>query len=213
MSREEARLVRLFPDGLHRAARFRRGRLWLVGDLTERWLPIPGYEGSYEVSDHGRVRSLDRVAPATSRRGNKFLRHVRGKLLSPHMSADDGYVRVRLWHPVGANPLVHSLVLAAFVGPCPADMQAMHADGTRSRNVLSNLTWGTPGHNGRDKKWHRPPTGKQNSKLSPGDVAAIRRALKNYTRGLCTALAREYGVSTPMISYIRLGYQHVDVVV
>lgn len=111
----------------------------------EEWRPIPGYEGIYEVSDRGRVRSLDR----TSSHG----RRLRGQILKPVVRS--GYLGVGL-HASGVSRIhsAHRLVLSAFVGPAPADMEARHLDGDRSNNTASNLAWGTSQQNIRDQLRH-----------------------------------------------------------
>lgn len=109
--------------------------------VSEQWLPVVGYEGLYEVSDHGRVRSLDRG----SRKGRVLSLRVTGS----------GHKTVALYllgKPTGKN--VHRLVLIAFVGPCPQGMEACHNDGNPANNHLSNLRWDTHKSNMEDKVKH-----------------------------------------------------------
>jgi hypothetical protein len=117
-----------------------------VSDGTERWLPVPGYETAYEVSDHGRVRSLDRRVPS----GQGKTRIARGRILRPslvhgHPAVSLGRVR---------KEYVHALVLQAFVGPAPDGMECCHGDGVRTNNHLSNLRWGTRLSNNLDAIRH-----------------------------------------------------------
>lgn len=117
----------------------------------EEWRAIPGYEGWYEASDHGRVRSLDRVI--TQRNGNTY--RLKGKILSPTMSSH-GYYGVG----IGKNGqretrTVHSLVMEAFVGPYPEQgMEIRHLDGNKLNCHLSNLRYGTCSENQEDKLAH-----------------------------------------------------------
>lgn len=107
----------------------------------ESWLPVVGYEGIYEVSDHGSVRSLDRRTAAG--------RFQRGRAMSLVKRA--GRVDVRLTRDgVGRTRFVHHLVLEAFVGPRPAGMQACHFNGNGHDNRLSNLRWDTQSGNQLD---------------------------------------------------------------
>ena len=77
-----------------------------MSDVSERWLPIPGWEGLYEVSDLGRVRSIDRLNSAGQR--------VRGRVLRPG-SRKSGHLLVNLWsHNHGGSRQVHALVMEAF---------------------------------------------------------------------------------------------------
>lgn len=116
---------------------------------TERWLPVPGWEGWYEVSDHGRVRSLDREVPH-ARYG---VMRLRGRTLTPTANTN-GRMQIALCREKrrGTRQVqVHRLVLEAFVGPCPTGMQACHWDDDPSNNHLSNLRWDTPSNNMHDR--------------------------------------------------------------
>lgn len=114
--------------------------------MREAWKPIPGYEGRYEVSDLGHVRSLPQITSDGRRLGSRVLR---GRPQSSgHLSVPltlDGTCR---------NALVHRLVLIAFVGPPPLGMHALHFDGDPANNRLSNLRWGTPTENSLDAVKH-----------------------------------------------------------
>jgi len=114
--------------------------------MTEKWLPVNGYEGAYQVSDLGRVRSLDRVTSHGHRRT--------GVILQP-IAMPKGYLVVNLWWANESRIwLVHRLVLIAFVGPEPFGMEALHGDGDPTNNVLANLRWGTHAENQRDQVAH-----------------------------------------------------------
>lgn len=110
------------------------------------WRPIPGYEGSYEVSDLGEVRSLDRLTD----RG----RNWRGRVMSP-APMPSGYQIVTLWRDgKQRTALVHRLVLEAFVGPPAPGQEVRHYDGNPANNALENLAWGTHAENEADKIAH-----------------------------------------------------------
>ena len=104
----------------------------------ERWLPVVGYEGRYEVSDHGRVRNAQ-TGVIRSLSVGKGLR-TRGRC-----SVD--------WKTGGRkkNFLVHHLVLEAFVGSRPDGAYACHRDDDLSNNRLDNLYWGSREDNLADK--------------------------------------------------------------
>lgn len=115
-------------------------------DLTERWLPIPGHEESYEVSDLGRIRALDRITD----RGRKW----KGQMMAP-ASMPAGYQTVTLWRDgKQKTALVHRLVLSAFIGPAPEGAEGLHGNGEPSDNSLSNLAWGTHSENQFDQVFH-----------------------------------------------------------
>lgn len=114
----------------------------------ERWLPVVGFEGFYEVSDLGRVRSLDRTVRT---KGGATKRH-RGRVLTPKR-ANNGYLQVDLSKlGVTHQRLLHRLVLEAFVGPHPANTEACHApDPDTSNNRATNLRWDTHANNCADR--------------------------------------------------------------
>lgn len=117
---------------------------------AERWRPVPGWEGLYEVSDQGRVRSMARKVWQTGRWGTRFQRRVTGRILKPGIVR--GYERVVLQDDGSTeNVAVHRLVLLAFVGPCPEGMEACHANDDRRDNRLANLRWDTKSANCLDR--------------------------------------------------------------
>lgn len=106
----------------------------------ERWLAVVGYEGFYEVSDLGRVRSL-------RMRKNGGLLH---QLPNVH-----GYLVVHLcvnW--VRDTCPVHQLVAAALLGPRPVGEEVRHLNGDRVNNACSNLAYGTSRENKLDSVQH-----------------------------------------------------------
>lgn len=114
---------------------------------AEEWRPIPGYEGYYEVSDHGRVRSIDRTVPHTysghlTLKG-KELKQVKGKR---------GYFFVNLTKERKSKTFtVHRLVALAFIGAPPfPNADCCHWDDDKDNNHVSNLRWGTRSDNVQD---------------------------------------------------------------
>lgn len=112
----------------------------------ESWLPIAGYEGRYEVSNLGRVRSLDRV--------RSHGRRWKGRILKPN-TTPGGYLIVNLYlDNAMRSHTVHRLVLTAFVGPASEGHEALHRDGDPLNNALGNLSWGTRSENTQDQIRH-----------------------------------------------------------
>ncbi len=120
--------------------------------MTEIWKPVVSYEGQYEVSDRGRVRSLDRVQTYTrtdqySGRDLIIVRRHRGKMLRPGRMTG-GHLSVALGK--GNSVCVHVMVLEAFIGPCPSGHESLHRDDVPANNSLDNLRWGTRSDNMHD---------------------------------------------------------------
>jgi len=154
----------------------------------ERWAAVPGYEGLYEVSTHGRVRraSRSRMAPA-------------GHILKPRLTWD-GYVkyglckRRRYWHAKA-----HRLVALAFLGPPPtSNSHAAHYDGDKTNNHLANLRWASPAENEADKRRHGRRVGPRPGEQHPGaklTCELVRRLRETATTGLSiAAVARKFGI-------------------
>ena len=117
----------------------------------EEWRPVSGYEGLYEVSSLGRVRSLPRVWEQVSKHGTLHKHTSSGRTLKPGLTRQ-GYPSVVLGRR--RTRLVHRLVAEAFLGPCPAGKEVRHLDGTRTNNTISNLAYGTRSENIADAKLH-----------------------------------------------------------
>lgn len=116
----------------------------------ETWKPLVGHEGYAEVSDMGRIRTLDR----TIMRSNGIPMSVKGQIATLHPGTH-GYPSVRLYKQGKAyNVYAHRAVMAAFVGPCPKGLEVCHNNGIRSDARLSNLRYGTRGENVRDSVKH-----------------------------------------------------------
>lgn len=110
----------------------------------EGWKPIPGYEGLYEVSDLGRVKSLDK-ALHSSRWGG--VRKWPEKVLKANAN-NSGHLYVMLWKDKRqTKSYVHRLVLEAFVGPAPTGHEACHWDDDPTNNHIDNLRWDTRTNN------------------------------------------------------------------
>ena len=118
------------------------------------WRAVPGYEGAYEVSDLGDVRSVTRQVPYGRYPGMTY----KGRLLKKFMNKN-GYLAVKLsFAGFTRTTYVHELVLRAFVGPRPQTEkrgEIRHLDGNKTNNNLSNLKYGTITENAADRIRHR----------------------------------------------------------
>lgn len=111
--------------------------------MTEEWRPVRGYEDTYQVSNQGTVRSVERYV-----RGKKYpltgeysRRKLQGKVLSPR-TRPDGILAVNLWSKNKYRQFrVRRLVLDAFDGPQPHGFDAANIDGDHTNNRLENLEW------------------------------------------------------------------------
>lgn len=120
-------------------------------EKDEEWRPIAGHEGWYEVSNRGRVRSLDRRVYAGPQAGMRF---AAGRVLAA--TFDGTYCRVHLTTPDGKRRTwaVHQLVGPAFLGERPEGYYVCHNDGDGSNNAVDNLRYDTQAANMRDRTKH-----------------------------------------------------------
>jgi hypothetical protein len=114
---------------------------------TEIWKPIKDYEGLYEVSNYGRVRSVDRYieAQCALSKSSQPVRYFRkGRILKVHLIGKTGYLGVMLSKgDVAKNFRVHRLVAEAFI-PNPLNLQEVnHIDEDKINDLANNLEWCT----------------------------------------------------------------------
>lgn len=184
--------------------------------MKEMWKPISGYESLYEVSNYGRVRSLDHVTHQRNFKGNMKEMHYKGNLLKfDHGKV--GHCRVTLCRQNKTKRyLVHRLVLAAF-GDIRSEERCYgcHNDGNPLNNYIDNLRWDTQAGNMADKKKHSTWQGGENNSsniLTDANVRAIKNMLMLRYISRC-AIARAFSVSSTTIYYIACGktWSHVTI--
>lgn len=168
--------------------------------MADRWLPIPGYEGLYSISDVGAVRSEARFVESYGGRR----RPVAARLLRPRIKS--GYFCVELYSSgIGHWRGAHTLVAEAFIGPRPGGLYVCHNDGCKTNNNLANLRYDTPASNQADRKAHgtdRALCGEESpvSKLTCDEVRRIRMDHRSARIG-----AAEYGISISQFNRVRRG--------
>lgn len=120
---------------------------------SEVWKDIIGYEGLYQVSNLGRVRSYDKVIKMSDGR----VRHDKGRLLKTSIVRN--YKCITLYHNNKSKSFkIHRLVATAFI-PNPYDLpQVNHIDEDKLNNRIENLEWVTALENNKHSnianRWH-----------------------------------------------------------
>jgi hypothetical protein len=168
---------------------------------NEIWKDIPGYEGQYQVSNQGRVRSLDRYIEVSDPKRKPFKKYVSGQLLRPG-KVKSGHLTVVLGRNLEGKPTstpVHQLVLKTFMGDPKEDEEVRHLNGIPTDNRLENLQYGTRRENILDVF----KIGKAWRKLTSNDVHDIRQRLAKGEKG--RHIAKEYGLYETTISVIKTG--------
>jgi hypothetical protein len=133
------------------------------------WAPVVGFEGLYEVSDMGDIRSITRQVE-NSHTGNKIgKRIIKSRIMRPASGSNNITLRKN-----GKNYYfrLHQLILRAFIGPPPSvkESHGRHLDDTTSNNKLLNLAWGSPKDNYDDAV--------RNGKHGKGSPGALLRGEK-----------------------------------
>lgn len=160
-------------------------------ETQEEWRPVVGWEETHLVSNTGRVRRV---------KGESY------RELKIHYDKW-GYARVSLWTNSKRKTIpVHRLVATAFIGAVPTGMWVLHGPQGVRCNKVTNLSFGTPAQNTKDKiRDGTLAIGSRNgrAKLTVTDVRLIKEQLE---QGICIAkLSRDFGVSRRAINWIRSG--------
>lgn len=170
----------------------------------ESWRDIPGLEGRYQASTHGRLRWVGPAIGST----------CPGRIVTGTKN-QDGYYSVRPYErPDRRVVRVHQLVALAFLGPCPDGLEVNHIDGDRTNNAPCNLVYITHAENVRHS-WalgncDRRGEANGRAKLTANDVRRIR---KLHASGRPrTELAEAYGITAGQVNRIaaRQAWRHVE---
>ena len=177
---------------------------------AERWLPIAGFEGLYEVSDFGRVRSLDRIVESKNHPSQQR-RLLRGRLLCQTKNKPTGscYVRKQVKLCKGSNMStfnVARLVAQAFVSNPFNHPFVLHLDDDATNNMAANLEWGTHQENcSQAASRDRLKYGQEHWQSSLSDVDR-GRAYEMLLRGeRINDVAQKFRVSRQSISDLKRG--------
>ena len=177
--------------------------------MKEEWRPVKGFEGLYEVSNLGRVRSLDRKYTISRERYHGGI-NKKGKIITGY-KGEKHYCQVCLFREGKKSyAQIHRMVAEAFIPNPENKRQVNHKDGIKQNNVVTNLEWVTPSENilHSFEAGLNTHIGEKNiqAKLTRDQVAEIKKA---YVKGSkeygVRPLARKYGVSAPAIRAIVKG--------
>lgn len=160
--------------------------------MVEIWKDIVEYEGLYQISNFGIIKSLKRNT-------------TNGGILKLYKHSNGYLGGVLFKNGIRKDFLVHRLVLETFIGSCPPGMESCHNNGLRDNNKLTNLRYDTRKNNCEDRRKHgneRNQNGIKNNmvKLNDNKIIEIR---KLHTRGKSNKeISKMFNVSSPNISLI-----------
>ncbi len=174
-----------------------------MDNLQEQWRPVPEFEGIYEASNQGRVRSLDRIVS----RSDGAKQPWRGRVLKGTLDPW-GYPCVTL-HRSGKSYTrrVHRVIAATWFGPRGEDIQINHIDGDKANNAIRNLEYVTQSENVQHAYANGMMARERGeahhmAKLTDDDVRLIRHLAGAVSH---RKLARRFGVSKGNITFIVQG--------
>ena len=175
----------------------------------EIWKDVKGYEGTYQVSNLGIVRSLDHFVPSRC-----YDRVQKGRTLKLHKS-NKGYLRVSLSKKgFRCSTGAHRLVAIAFIPNPKNKMQVNHINGIKDDNNLTNLEWCTNSENqihAANNNLLNPNHGEKhhNSKLKNNEVVQARALNKKGWTNV--QLSKKYQVSPPAMSKILRNETYINI--
>lgn len=145
----------------------------------EQWRDIKDYEGLYQVSNYGNVRSLDRIIKYSTKEGKGRSMLIKGTILKP-LKINSGYLRVNLSKNNKVSMyLIHRLVAEAFIEKDNGCEYVNHKNENKTDNRAANLEWvsfieniryGTGakrGHSNRDYSWFHEHRGSKSPSAKP----------------------------------------------
>ena len=155
--------------------------------VNEQWLPVPGFKHLYEVSDLGRVRTINT-----------------GRIKKPTADKKDGRTSVLLWRENKYKlRRIGRIVLRAFKGDPKSGEECCHNDGNPANNILTNLRWDTAQNNQRDRVKHGTSNRGERCAAAKLTEKQVLDILKD--NRLQKQIAADYGVEQSTISRIKRG--------
>jgi hypothetical protein len=173
-----------------------------IQDLDgEIWKDVLGFEGYYQISNKGRIKSLERCVKGK----NKSYLTLKSRLYEGYV-CKKGYIRMTLSknHKM-IRKYVHNLVADAFIPNIHNKPQINHRDGNKKNNIVDNLEWCTCIENishAKENNLLNPLYGEYHgcAKLLNKDICLIRKELRTKTS---RSLSKKYNVSESVISQIK----------
>lgn len=170
--------------------------------MEEIWKDIPGYEGYYQASTLGRIRSVDREISYLSGKNKVPRTDFWPSQIKTLRYRKDGYLQVNLSKnsKKGYFP-VHKIISKVFLGNQPKGMDVCHNNGDRSDNRLSNLRYDTRKNNLSDTILHATRIQGEkhyNAKLTDEQVIKILKDFRNQR-----VIAEEYGIGQGHVSRLK----------
>jgi hypothetical protein len=175
----------------------------------EEWRPVSGYEGFYEASSAGRIKSVARTITVRTSYGDYPLQ-IPGRLLRQFVK-NSGYPTVSLCRlSVNKTFTVHRLVAIAFIPNPNALPEVNHKDGIKTHNHVGNLEWASTSFNIRhaiQNGLNHPggPAGKRNGRAQISEITVIQMRRMHSDGSRICDIAKACGVSWSCAAHVLKG--------
>lgn len=181
--------------------------------MTEEiWKDIPGFEGRYQVSNLGKVKSLDRKTIKKDSHGGLCIQQSKGMPLKQFLNGGRKgtkypFVVLTVSHSIQKSYNVHRLVALVFVDNPEGKLEVNHKDGDKSNNNANNLEWCTR----KENVAHSVKSGlfftmngvHSNCKVSLETIIQVKKELAN---GIDRkSIAKKYNLNLDTVKHIFLG--------
>ena len=177
--------------------------------IKEIWKPIPGFEGYYEASNLGRIRSINEINVFVRKDGKEIRRKHNCKILKPIFDGKKFYLQVSLSkNGVSKRYLIHRLIAKTFIDNPLNLPEVNHKDEDKTNNCVSNLEWCDHKYNNNYGSKKTSSNGENNS-MNKFPEEVIREVKKLYIpkdkEFGATALSKKYNMSITHIVAIAKG--------
>lgn len=174
--------------------------------MDEQWKPVVGWEGLYEVSSFGQVKSLSRTSTIPNRWGGLTTRTYPDKIMSQAKNKSE-YFQVVLDHDGRrSREHVHRLLCRAFNGPSEdGRTHVAHWDGNGLNNHVDNLRWATPFENSQDRIRHERSCRGESHPSNVLTFETVKNIRATGNSETDAELAKKFGVVKTTIRDARLG--------
>lgn len=176
--------------------------------IREEWTQMEGFEGVFDMSNLGRIKSLERLSPY-----KHSFRKVKEKILTASVNRYNYYKYTLCYNKKYTNVLLHRMIAIHFIENPENKPEVNHIDGVTTNNDLWNLEWNTPKENIANAfklgaMYCRKGTRNNGSKMTEAQVLEIRELKGKMTY---PEISKIYGIDVSTIGNIinRKSWNHI----
>ncbi len=174
----------------------------LIANCASKWRPVVGYEGLYEVSVDGEIRSLDRTIRRPQDQRDRFLR---GKTMKGVVAWNKYVIMTFCKNGVVKPKMAHRVVAEAHIGTIPDGIDIDHKNGVRDDNRLDNLRFATRSQNLRNKVANRGASGHRGISYRPKQVNkwSVRITINGFNKQIGSFPTRDNAIAARLAAELK----------